>query len=174
VAGSDFRFTVELLREYSSVALRNADELLQEASLLYENRRTARAYFLAVASIEETGKALLAFTGQGRNLNDPAVTTKQRQVMENHSQKIGAAFLPTMDVNPPDRDEIMACVNLSIQLIRGREPSMYTDIDYATSEIQVPKARVRDIAAKNCVHIAGLCLANARKYECKAKSAIKR
>jgi AbiV family abortive infection protein len=33
----------------------NAEELLEEASLLFNNGHSARAYFLAVASIEETG-----------------------------------------------------------------------------------------------------------------------
>ena len=56
---NEFRFTVELLREYSVASLNNAEELIEEASLLYERNHIARAYFLAVASIEEIGKALL-------------------------------------------------------------------------------------------------------------------
>jgi AbiV family abortive infection protein len=163
VSESDFRFTVDLLREYSIAALQNASELLQEASLLYENGHTARAYFLGVASIEETGKALLAFIAQGRNLRDSAVTARQQKVMEDHSTKTSAAFTPTLEANPEDAEEIMAAVNLMVQLTQGREPSMYTDIDYATSKVQVPAAAVRQIAAQNCVHLAGMCHANAQK-----------
>jgi len=67
--------TPELLREYSGAALDNASELLAEATLLLQHGHRARSYFLAVASIEETGKALMAFDGQGRNLADPVVVT---------------------------------------------------------------------------------------------------
>lgn len=84
----NFRFTPEVLREYSEAALKNASELVEEASLLYAHGHVARAYFLAVASIEETGKALLAFDAQGRNLADSAVTSKLKRAMEDHSQKI--------------------------------------------------------------------------------------
>ena len=83
---AEFRFTVDLLREYCAAALQNAGELLEEASLLYANGHAARAYFLAVASIEETGKALQAFDAQGRNLADSAVTAKLRRSMD-HSQR---------------------------------------------------------------------------------------
>ena len=65
--------TLKLLRAYSEAALTNANELVQEASLLYATEHLARAYFLAVAAIEETGKGLLAFDARGRNLADPAV-----------------------------------------------------------------------------------------------------
>jgi len=85
VAETQFKFTVDLLREYSAAALHNANELLREASLLCTNGHAARAYFLAVASIEETGKALQAFDAQGRNLADSAVSAKLRRSMEDHS-----------------------------------------------------------------------------------------
>ena len=65
------KMTADLLRAYSEAALRNADELLVEASLLRDHGHMARAYFLAVACIEEAGKALHAFDAQNRNLSDP-------------------------------------------------------------------------------------------------------
>ena len=68
--------TPALLRAYSAAALQNASELLEEALLLRDNGHMARAYFLAVACIEETGKALQAFDAQNRNMSDPAVCTK--------------------------------------------------------------------------------------------------
>ncbi|WP_323718188.1 AbiV family abortive infection protein [Paracoccus aminovorans] len=80
--------TATLLRSYSEAALRNADELLAEASLLLEHDHMARAYFLAVACVEEAGKALLAFDSQNRNLSDPAVCTKLKKSMESHGEKI--------------------------------------------------------------------------------------
>ena len=70
------KLTTTLLRFYSEAALRNAEELLTEASLLCHHDHMARAYFLAVACVEEAGKALLAFDAQNRNLSDPVVSTK--------------------------------------------------------------------------------------------------
>lgn len=160
----EFKFTVELLREYSAATLQNAAELLEEASFLYEKGHAARAYFLAVASIEETGKSLQAFDAQGRNLGDSAVTSKLRRSMEDHSQKITAAFTPILLTSPNIREAVMPVVNLMIHLKRGREPSMYTDIRYPESKIQAPSAMVRDIAAKDCVRLAQDCLMHARKH----------
>lgn len=164
MANSEFRFTVDLLREYSAAALKNASELLEEASLLYTNGHPARAYFLAVASIEETGKALQAFDAQGRNLGDSAVTAKLRRLMEDHSQKITAAFTAMLQASPNIRDAVMPAVDLMIHLKRGREPSMYTDIHYEESKLKIPTVMVRDVAAKDCVRLARDCLAHARRH----------
>lgn len=164
MADSDFRFTVDLLREYSAAALQNADDLLEEAALLYANGHAARTYFLAVASIEETGKALQAFDAQGRNLSDSAVTAKLRRAMEDHSQKITAAFTAMLQASPNIREAVMPAVELMINLKRGREPSMYTDILYKESKLKVPRAMVRDVAARDCVRLARDCLTHARRH----------
>ena len=86
------KLTPALLRDYSTAALNNAGELLEEASLLQKAGHMARAYFLAVACIEETGKALQAFDAQNRNMSDPAVCTKLKAGMEQHAQKINYAL----------------------------------------------------------------------------------
>ena len=164
MADSEFRLTVDLLREYSAAALQNAGELLEEASLLYANGHAARAYFLAVASVEETGKALQAFDAQGRNLGDSAVTAKLRRAMEDHSQKISAAFTAMLQASPNIREAVMPAVDLMIHLKRGREPSMYTDIRYEESKVKVPTAMVKDVAARDCVRLARDCLAHARRH----------
>lgn len=165
MAHSDsFRFTVELLREYCTAALRNAAELLEEAALLSAHGHMARAYFLAVASIEETGKALQAFDAQGRNLADSAVTAKLKRAMEDHSQKIAAAFSAWLLASPRIHDAVMPAVNYMINLKRGREPSMYTDIHHESSKVKVPGAMVRDVAAKDCIRLAGNCLRHAQKH----------
>jgi AbiV family abortive infection protein len=93
------KLTTALLRSYSEAALCNADELLVEASLLRDHGHEARAYFLAVACIEEAGKALLAFDAQNRNLSDPAVCTRLKAAMESHAQKINYAL--SMGVEQP-------------------------------------------------------------------------
>ena len=67
------QLTPQLLRDYSLAALANASELVAEALVLYKHGHFARAYFLAVASIEETGKAWAAGGPQkytGRSMRD--------------------------------------------------------------------------------------------------------
>ena len=161
---SEFKFNVDLLREYGAAALQNASELLAEANLLFSNGHNARAYFLAVASIEETGKALQAFDAQGRNLRDSAVTTKLRRAMEDHSQKITMGFSAMLQASPDIRKTILPMTELMVHLKRGREPSMYTDIRYETSEVKTPSVLVKDIAARDCVRLASDCLAHAKKH----------
>ena len=173
MADSEFRFSINLLREYGAAALQNASELLDEASLLNRNGHMARAYVLAVASIEETGKALLAFDAQGRNLGDSAVTAKLRRAMEDHSRKITAAFTAMLLATSNIRDSVMPAVELMIHLKRGREPSMYTDINSESYKVQVPAALVRDVAAKDCVRLARDCLNHARKYIAEKKPEIR-
>jgi AbiV family abortive infection protein len=168
---TSFRFTVGLLREYSAAALQNAGELLDEASLLLEQGHAARAYFLGVACIEETGKGLLAFDAQGRNLADSAVTAKVRRSMEDHSKKITNAFSAMLQASSSFEEAVKRAVELMIHLKRGREPSMYTDIQYDESKVQLPAKMVRTVAARDCIRLAGDCLAHARKHVAERKPA---
>ena len=156
--------TLRLLRAYSEAALTNANELVQEASLLYANGHLARAYFLAVAAIEETGKGLLAFHARGRNLADPDVSTALKRAMESHRDKIVAAFIGLLPVNLLSGEDNMSVVNSMIELISCREPSMYTDINPDGSKIEIPSERVRDAEARECVRRATDCLAHARNH----------
>ena len=161
---SKLNITAELLRQYSDASLCNASELLDEASLLAASSHHARAYFLAVAAIEETGKSLLAFDSQGRNLRDPAVTRKLQKSMEDHQSKIRAAFTGWLMASPVIRDVVMPMIGLMIDLQHGREPSMYTEIRGNTATVQSPTQVVREIAARDCVRLASQCLAYARKH----------
>ena len=136
----------------------NAGELLEEASVLLSKGHKARAYFLSVAAIEEAGKAVLALDGQGRNLRDSAVTAKLRRAMEDHSQKLTAAFTPILLSSPYLAKAVMPLVDLMIHLKHGREPSMYTDINYVDCKVNVPSVVVRDTAAQDCVRLGRDCL----------------
>ena len=84
--------------------------------------------------------------------------------MENHSQKITAAFTAMLLASQDIRKAVMPAVELMTHLKRGREPSMYTDIRYTESKVQTPSGMVRDVAAKDCVRLARDCLAHARKH----------
>lgn len=138
----NYELTRELLHQYSAAALRNAEELLDEASLLLKHDHQARAYFLAVASIEEIGKAVQAFDGMGRNLKDSAVATKLKLQFEDHSQKVTSAFVPWLIATPNLRKEVMSLVNTMLNVKHGREPSMYTDIHFKGPKITTPAAMV--------------------------------
>lgn len=146
--------TAALLQSYSEAALRNADELCAEAALLRDHDHMARAYFLAVASIEEGGNALLAFDSQTRNLADPAVCKKLKNLMESHGAKINYA-LSMWALSSPDKSEALkVAIDLIIAVKHGREPSMYSDLRTGPDRAQTPRQVVRDSAARDCVMLA--------------------
>jgi len=156
--------TPDLLRSYSEAALRNAEELLAEASLLLDHDYVARAYFLAVACVEESGKALQAFDAQNRNLSDPAICKVLKMGMESHSQKIAYALGSWALSSPDQRDALKVAAGLVSHLKRGREPSMYTDLRTNPDRVQTPREIVRASAARDCVTLAASCLVHARHH----------
>lgn len=158
------KLTPELLRAYADAALNNSEELLAEAALLLEHDHMARAYFLAFSSVEEAGKALLAFHAQLRNLADPAVCARLKAHMADHRQKITYA-LSMWALNDSDqRAGLEKALDLALHLAHGREPSMYSDLRADPDRVQTPREVVRDVAARDCVKLAEACLANARRH----------
>jgi AbiV family abortive infection protein len=121
----------------------------------------ARAYFLAVASIEETGKGLQAFDAQKRNLSDPAVTAKLKVGMGKHAQKINYAFSAWIESSQNAREAIETAIDLMTHLRRGREPSMYSELRTDPDRAQLPRDIVRAEAARDCVSLARDCVAHA-------------
>ncbi len=158
------KLTADLLRAYSEAALRNADELLVEASLLRDHDHMARAYFLAVSCIEEAGKALQAFDAQNRNLSDPAVCTKLKTGLENHAQKINYALGRWALASSDPRAALKVALDLIMHLKRGREPSMYSDLRANPDSARTPREIVRPDAARDCVRLAESCLAQAHRH----------
>ena len=167
-----YPITDNLLKDYARAALLNAADLLLEGNLLLANNRVPRAYFLAVAAIEETGKASLAFNGIGRRFSDPAVCTKLRLSFESHQQKIFFAFIPWL-MNDPNADLLKTQLNWASHLRHGREPSMYTDISADGSEVKEPSKLVRYAAALDCLRLAKDCLQHATDQFQKSKPIIK-
>lgn len=158
------KFTADLLLSYSEGALFNAKQLLVEAFLLLDHDHNARAYFLAVACIEEAGKALLAFDPQKRNLSDPAVCTKLKAKMESHEQKITYAIgIWAMNSSEP-RGAVVVALDLIFHLQSGREPSMYSDLRINPDRVETPPEVVRASAAKDCVRLAENALAYADRH----------
>jgi AbiV family abortive infection protein len=160
----DYTLTADLLRAYIDSALVNAQELLEEATLLFAHAKYPRAYFLSASTIEEAGKAVQAFEGLGRNLKDSAVTHRLKLQFEDHSQKVTAAFSPWLQATPNLRDEVKQFVNIMISLKIGREASMYTDINAELVIVTTPQMQVRKETASECIQIAGSVLSNVRPY----------
>lgn len=154
-----------ILLKLSSAALDNAQALLDEAETLLASEHFARAYFLALASIEEVGKSGIAFNAAGRNLGDPQVIKVTWNRLLDHKSKIIAAFGPSIALTEKGNlsEAIEASLELMGDLRRGREPSMYTEIR-ATGFIQKPKDVVRPVAARNAVRLAKHCLDRAQKH----------
>ena len=143
------------LRELANAALDNAKMLLQEASLLANHQHYSRAYFLAVASIEETGKSAIAHDAQGRNLQDQAVRSKVERMLTEHASKIRAAFVGFVAADPHKNAE--PAIELIVQLQRGREPSMYTEL-CQDGTIYRPATSVSQSNAIDCIRLADRCL----------------
>jgi AbiV family abortive infection protein len=158
------QFTQQMLEALQAAALDNARSLIEEAELLSAHGYNARAYFLAVAGIEEVGKASLAFLARGRNLSAPDVQTTLRRDMDDHAKKIQAGFyLSVLDMKPDEaRAEITAMVDRMIALKHGREPSMYVDVT-ASGTVTSPKTSVRPANGVDCPRLARHCLDKAEE-----------
>ena len=84
--------------------------------------------------------------------------------IENHSNKINAAFHTSIITSQDPRDAIQKAVDLMLALKKGREPSMYTDINYMDSKIYVPNSVIRDVAAKDSVRLSEHCYSTTLNY----------
>lgn len=157
-----YRLTVELLQSYCDAAIENAAELIQEAGLLEKHGHSARAYFLAVSSLEETGKAVMAFEAKGRNLANPEVTHRLKLSFDDHQQKVVSAFVPWLKTAPDLRKSVEYSMALAADISLGREPSMYTNILTEGPVVQTPASVVRPIAAADCVRLANDTLNQAK------------
>lgn len=153
------------LMKLADAALTNAEELLQEASALLSAEHYARAYFLALASIEEVGKSAIAFNAAGRNLGDQKVANAVKKKLLDHKSKIISAFAPSLHLTgSANLSEAMeAAMGLIGDLRRGREPSMYTEI-LPDGSVRLPSDIVRPVAARDVVRLAGHCLMRAQSY----------
>jgi len=153
----------DFLKQYQKMSLSNSSSLLKEAILLFKNGYNARGYFLACVSMEETGKAYQAFSARGRNLNNPAVQNKIKESFEDHGAKMAAAMVCMMNPAAPDPDKIEYLTGLSVQLLHGREKSMYVDVVEA-NRITNPEQVVREKAASDTIRLAGDCFKTTAYY----------
>lgn len=157
------KYTLDLniLDDYQNKALENSKDLVLSSKILFEHKHYARAYFLACSSIEETGKAYLAFSSKGRNLK--SVETKLKTIFEKHPNKITLAFICWMLESSNKVESAKICVDLSVHLHNGREKSMYVDVNEDNS-VSIPTKLVRERQAADSIHVAEQCLRATKEY----------
>ncbi len=164
-----YKIDAELLKSYYLAALENAKLLLDESHNLLELESYARSYFLACASIEETGKALMAFFGLGRNLNNPGTQSSLKMSFEDHSAKIlnsfGVLFMElNPEKNPNDtRKFLLQWANLCVALETGREKSMYVDVK-DNGEVSIPNQIVSKRNAEDSLRLSTDLLKIAERF----------
>lgn len=158
----NYEINKSILKEYHDNALQNAMELLNEAQLLLTHKHYARAYYLACLSMEESGKAYIAWTAQGRNLDNQGIHKTLKDRFELHPSKIMCAFYCWALVSSDLTAAITHMTDLQTNLINGREKSMYVDIK-DDNTIMLPSKTIRPVAARDCVEVAKNCL-HATKY----------
>jgi len=160
----DYELTDELLVSYRDAALDNSQQLIDEAQLLFSKEHYARTYYLALASIEETGKAQILFDAMGRDLNDPGLCKKIKTKIEMHTDKITSAFASWLQKSENKEEAVKEYVDIAVHLKRGREKSMYTDVKSNILGLSKPSDVVRPVAAKDCIHLAVNCLHHTETY----------
>lgn len=160
----DYDLTDELLVSYREAALDNSRQLIEEAQLLLSKEYYARTYFLALASIEETGKAQILFDAMGRDLSDLGLCNMIKKRIEMHSYKIISAFIAWLQKSENQKEAVQEYVDITVHLKRGREKSMYTDVKSNILGLSKPNEVVRPVAARDCLHIAVNCLHHTEQH----------
>ena len=158
-----YTLTADLLNGLKQNAIKNATSLLQEAKILLSQRMWARAYFLACVSIEESGKAFIAFNSVNRNLSDPAVQHVLKMELENHGTKSIMGLSSLMRQGGTDPKHIDYFLQLNLHLYAGREKSLYVDINDDTT-LTLPETLVRPEAASDSVRLSEHSLAATIEY----------
>ena len=152
-----------MLHKYLDAALINASDLLTEATTQLSQERYARAYFLACAAMEETGKGYIAFSAMGRNLNNPGIQTAVKAAFEDHRSKITSAMICLMKKREITKEKTEEFIDMGVHLGIGREKSMYVDVN-EKNEITIPSEIVRPKAALDAVQLAKDCLETTGEY----------
>lgn len=164
----NYSLSLDMLHKYLDLSLINASDLLSEATSLLSQGRYARTYFLACAALEETGKAYLAFSAMGRNLSNPGVETAVKMSFEDHRSKIISAMICLLQKKEVTEKKLEEFLNLAMHIVRGREKSMYVDIN-EEHEITIPSKIIRPKAAFDAVRLAKVCLETTGEHILKNK-----
>ena len=160
----NFNLSLVFLKNYCLEAVINAESLFAESKLLFKHCYYARSYFVAIASIEETGKAVIAFDAQGRKLANSRIATKIRRQLADHAAKINSSFLPWVMCSDDIRRDFLIASSLSLDLSNGRETSLYVDVAVDSANVQSPLKQVSKNNANGCLIVADNVLTAAKEY----------
>ena len=158
-----YTLTIELLKSYKENAIKNSILLIGEAKILLNNKMLPGAYFLACVSIEEGGKALLAFNSVNRNLSNPAVQHVLKMEFETHSAKIVMGLSSLMRKGGTGSENVDYFLDLDLDLYAGREKSLYADIN-DDNTLTLPETLVPPEVASDSVRLAENALAATIDY----------
>lgn len=158
------QLTARLLRSYQDVTIRNARELLHEAKLLLENNFYARAYMLSVAVIEEVGKSVQIFDALGRDMLDPAVSTRVRLNFEIYKKKMSAAIFPLLLFVPNRKEDVVPLIERLVETKSVRDPALYTDVDLESRSVVTPNSITTATMARTYLDLAREIFDHALNY----------
>jgi AbiV family abortive infection protein len=158
-----YRLTLQTLNEYQKSAFKNASELITEAETLLERKHFARTYYLACAALEESGKAFLAFSSKGRNLDDPGVQKKIRTGFEDHRSKILSSLGCLLQSKEKTKEDINQVMEIAFALEVGRERAMYVDLTDEGAVIS-PGNNITETSAADCLRLAKAILQATMDY----------
>jgi len=138
----------------------NAADLLNEAEILYEKGKYARAYFLAYTGLEEISKSQLAADVYTRFVKEEVFWKRYRE----HKSKIDGVEWAHIDANTypynkiwigPDMDDVEG-ISPSKPLFERRQKALYVDVK--DSIIFSPKEEINGDDAKEIMHILSTAL----------------
>lgn len=168
-----YQLTSALLRAFRKAAVDNARELQYEAALLLQYNHFSRAHFLAVTCIEEIGKSMQAFDALGRNVRDPAVSTRVKLNFDDYAKKMSAAVFPWLLLEPEQREEVMAFIDGLIEAKRTSNPALQMGIDLQSAKVIIPSQLIKPAAARQCVRMAQTIFAFAAPHVMEAPPKIR-
>ena len=155
--------TPELLLSYSKAALKNARALWDESCALIDSSHYPRAYFLACASIEETGKAFIAFNSINRKLKNGAVQNAINDYFQTHHFKLSMGLICLLINHQITEKSGKQFLDTAFNLYVGREASFYADIQ-GDGIITIPRELVRPKVAMQTADLADEALTATRQY----------
>jgi AbiV family abortive infection protein len=158
-----YTITIDLLKEYKENAFRNAQLLFEEAKILLSHNKFPGAYFLGCATIEECGKAFLAFNSINRNLSDPGIQYALKIEFENHVAKIALGLNCLLFKDKIEEKHISQFLDLAINLYFGREKSIYADIN-DDNTLTLPENLINADIATSATRLAEQSLTATKEY----------
>ena len=138
--------TNKVYLETYMAALKEAEKLLNEAELLFENKSFERAYFLGFSALEEISKSQLAADVYTGLINEKYF----KEAYRNHNEKISRVEWIKIDGNT------FPCFSYDKVVIKDFDfvkklKSMYVDIDFNLKEVSTPNNSITENDANNII-----------------------